>query len=129
MLLFLLPLFIILFFTNFQEFIYNNQNSLNNLQKIKKDLYKDAKPPDFIYYYYQSRNRKTLQYNEHKYNTFLTVPSSSRKIIGRGTINVYNTQIHDQSLSCLATCTSTTILPILFLYLNTVTVTAGTFEP
>ena len=39
-------------------------------------------------------------------NKNTTVPSSSRTIKERGKIDVYNTQIHDQSLSCLATCTS-----------------------
>ena len=39
-------------------------------------------------------------------NKNTTVPSSSRTIKERGKIDVYNTQIHDQSLSCLATCTA-----------------------
>lgn len=46
------------------------------------------------------------QYNENKYSTFVTVPSSSRKIVERGTTDVYNTHIHDCSLHCRATCTS-----------------------
>jgi hypothetical protein len=43
-------------------------------------------------------------------------------------VNVWRKNIFDIYVTEYGT-TLTTILPILFLYLNTVTVTAGTFEP
>ena len=43
-------------------------------------------------------------------------------------VNVWRKNIFDLYVTEYGT-TLTTILPILFLYLNTVTVTAGTFEP
>jgi hypothetical protein len=43
-------------------------------------------------------------------------------------VNVWRKNIFDLYVIEYGT-TLTTILPILFLYLNTVTVTAGTFEP
>jgi hypothetical protein len=43
-------------------------------------------------------------------------------------VNVWRKDIFDIYVTEYGT-TLTTILPILFLYLNTVTVTAGTFEP
>ena len=43
-------------------------------------------------------------------------------------VNVWRRTIFDIYVTEYGT-TLTTILPILFLYLNTVTVTAGTFEP
>jgi hypothetical protein len=43
-------------------------------------------------------------------------------------VNVWRRNIFDIYVTEYGT-TLTTILPILFLYLNTVTVTAGTFEP
>jgi hypothetical protein len=43
-------------------------------------------------------------------------------------VNVWRKNIFDNYVTEYGTAL-TTILPILFLYLNTVTVTAGTFEP
>ena len=43
-------------------------------------------------------------------------------------VNVWRKNIFDIYVTVYGTAL-TTILPILFLYLNTVTVTAGTFEP
>ena len=52
-----------------------------------------------------------------------------KKCQGYFFINVWRKNIFDIYVTEYDTALLTTILPILFLYLNTVIVTAGTFEP
>ena len=54
--------------------------------------------------------------------------TSSYLILDKHSINVWRKNIFDIYVTEYGTAL-TTILPILFQYLNTVTVTAGTFEP
>ena len=68
--------------------------------------------------------KEPWQKNKQRY----TIQRSQEKCQGYFFINVWRKNIFDNYVTEYGTAL-TTILPILFLYLNTVIVTAGTFEP